>query len=290
MIEFIYGTYGSGKTTRILQQIADDTGKGKKCFLIVPDQEALSYERLSLSALPNDTQLKLEILGFSRLYNRVCREYGGLSYSYLTKPMRSLLMWKTLRDLSPLLIEYKNNSDPALTDLMLSALGELKAAGISASALENAQKKLPSDSTLANRLSDLSLIYSCFDNFVSEKYSDSSDDLSRLRDILREHSFFEGTNVYIDSFTSFTAVEHQIIELIFKSADSTVITLPLSDLGEREISEESISRSLEKLRRSAERCGGAKETLLAVNMRANSEALSYLSKNLWKMEKNEKSS
>ena len=290
MIEFIYGTYGSGKTTRILQQIADDTSKGKKCFLIVPDQEALSFERLSLLALPDDAQLNLEILGFSRLYNRVCREYGGLSYSYLTKPMRALLMWKTLRDLSPMLIEYKNNSDPALTDLMLSALGELKAAGISASALENAQKKLPSDSTLANRLSDLSLIYSCFDNFVSEKYSDSSDDLSRLRDILREHSFFEGANVYIDSFTSFTAVEHQIIELIFKSADSTVITLPLSDLGEREISEESISRSLEKLRRSAERCGGAKETLLAVNMRANSESLSYLSKNLWKMEKNEKSS
>ena len=96
MIEFIYGAYGSGKTTRILEKIASDTDNGKKCFLIVPDQEALSFERLSLSALPNDAQLKLEILGFSRLYNRVCREYGGLSYSYLTKPMRSLLMWKTL--------------------------------------------------------------------------------------------------------------------------------------------------------------------------------------------------
>ena len=289
MIEFIYGTYGSGKTTRILQQIADDTGKGKKCFLIVPDQEALSFERLSLSALPDDAQLKLEILGFSRLYNRVCREYGGLSYSYLTKPMRALLMWKTLRDLSPMLIEYKNESDPALTDLMLSALGELKAAGVSASAIENASKKLPAESTLAHRLSDLSLIYACFDNFVAEKYSDSSDDLSRLRDVLGEHSFFEGTNVYIDSFTSFTAVEHQIIELIFKSADKTVVTLPLASLGEREISEESISRSLDKLRRSASRCGGAKETLLALNMRADTESLSYLSENLWRMDKNEKS-
>ena len=109
MIEFIYGAYGSGKTARIMQKIANDTERGKKCFLIVPDQEALSFERLSLSALPNNAQLRLEILGFSRLYNRVCRAYGGLSYSYLTKPMRSLLMWKTLRDLSPLLMEYKND-------------------------------------------------------------------------------------------------------------------------------------------------------------------------------------
>ena len=290
MIEFIYGAYGSGKTTRILEKIASDTDNGKKCFLIVPDQEALSFERLSLSALPNDAQLKLEILGFSRLYNRVCREYGGLSYSYLTKPMRSLLMWKTLRELSPLLIEYKNESDPSLTDLMLSALGELKSSGVSASALENASKKLPADSALSHRLSDLALIYSCFDNFVSEKYSDSADDLSRLRDILKEHSFFEGANVYIDSFTSFTAVEHQIIELIFKSADNTTLTVPLAALGEREISEESISRSLERLRASAKRHGGAKETLLAENMRAGSDALSYLSKNLWRMEKNEKTS
>ena len=287
MIEFIFGAYGSGKTTRIFEKIASDTASGKKCFLIVPDQEALSFERMSLSALPNDAQLKLEILGFSRLYNRVCREYGGLSYSYLSKPMRSLLMWKTMRELSPLLTEYKNYSDPAMTDLMLSALGEIKSAGISAFALENASRKLPTDSALAHRLSDLSLICSCFDNFVSEKYSDSSDDLSRLRDILKEHSFFHNTNVYIDSFTSFTAVEHQIIELIFKGADNAVITLPLTSIEERDISEESISRSLQKLRRSADRYGGATETLFATNMRASSNALVYLAKNLWKMDHNE---
>lgn len=285
MIEIIYGAFGSGKTTRILQKISEDTSRGERCFLIVPDQEALSFERLCLRALPGSAQLKLEILGFSRLYNRVCREYGGLSYSYITKPMRSLLMWKTLRDLSPMLKEYSGASDAALSDLMLSAISELKASGVTAATVETAAKRLPKDSALSKRLSDISLIYSCFDNFVAEKYSDSADDLSRLRDILRSHAFFKGTKVYVDSFTSFTSVEHQILELIFASADDVTVTLPIRDPEKPSISEESIKHSYTKLLSSAKRYGDAKLSSLGVSLRAGAPALAYLADNLWQMDK-----
>lgn len=287
MIEFILGTYGSGKTTEIFKRIADDTAKGKKCFLIIPDQEAVQFERLSLSELPGKSQLYLEILSFSRLYNRVCREYGGLSYSYVTDPMRSLIMWKSLRDLSPLLMEYGSYSsaDATLSDLMLSAIGEFKMSGVSATELERAASKLPNDSILARRLYDLSLIYSCYDNFVNEKYSDSADDLSRLNDILREHRFFDGASVYIDSFTSFTAVQHKVIDQIFATADTTVITVPICSYEKSSISSDSIMRSFKRLRSSAERYGQAQELILTENRRTNVPAISYLSKNLWHLEK-----
>ncbi len=288
MIEFILGTYGSGKTTEIFKRIAKDTAKGKKCFLIIPDQEAVQFERLSLSELPGQSQLYLEILSFSRLYNRVCREYGGLSYSYVTKPMRSLIMWKSLRDLSPLLMEYGSYSsaDATLSDLMLSAIGEFKMSGVSATELERAASKLPKDSPLSRRLYDLSLIYSCYDNFVNEKYSDSADDLSRLNDILHEHHFFEGASVYIDSFTSFTAVQHKIIEQIFATADTAVITVPICSYEKSSISSDSILRSFKRLHRAAESYGQAHELILNENRRTNAPAISYLSKNLWHLEKN----
>ncbi len=288
MIEFILGTYGSGKTTEIFKRIAEDTAKCKKCFLIIPDQEAVQFERLSLSALPVQSQLYLEILSFSRLYNRVCREYGGLSYSYITKPMRSLIMWKSLRDLKPLLMEYGSyaSADATLSDLMLSAIGEFKMSGISATALESAASRLPQDSALSRRLYDLSLIYSCYDNFVSEKYSDSADDLSRLNDILHEHRFFEGASVYIDSFTSFTAVQHKIIEQIFATADNTAVTVPISSSEKSSISAGGILRSLKKLRKSADKYGQAEELILIENHRTHAPAIAYLSENLWHLEKN----
>lgn len=285
MIRFIYGPYKSGKTTEILNALAKDSESNIRSFLIVPDQEALQFERLTLASLPKKSQLSLEILGFSRLYNRVCREYGGLSYSYITKPMRSLLMWKSLRELSGVLENFneKSLSDAAMPDIMLGAINELKANGVSAAALELAADKLPKTSPLRMRMRDISLIYSCFDNFVAEKYSDSSDDLMRLADLLREHDFFKGANVYIDSFTSFTAVQHNIIREIFRSADNVTVTIPLPHPEYSDISTYGVEDSKMRLIASAKSCGDYKATVLNA-CSTRSASLGYLAENLWRMD------
>ena len=284
MIRFIYGSYGSGKTSAIFNMIKNDTENGRPAFLIVPDQEVLQAERLSLDILPVSSQLKLEILSFSRLYNRVCREYGGLSYSYLTNPMRSLIMWKTLHELKGLLGSLgKGHNDPRITDVISNTVNEFKANGISSAAIELAANKLPDDSPLKTRLLDISLIYSCFDNFLEEKYSDSADDLQRLYDVLCKHSFFEEANVYIDSFTSYTGVQHQIIDQIFKSAKNVTVTIPMASPTHSGISTKGIEFSHKKLLYSAERRGGYEKIILSENKRASSPCLDYLSKNLWTM-------
>ena len=286
MTELIYGGYGSGKTTEIFNRIKEDTTNKKSCFLIIPDQEAVVFERLSLRLLPPSSQLYLETLAFSRLYNRVCREYGGLSYSYVTKPMRALLMNKTLRELVPLLSEYgKLINDPSIPDLMISTINELKASGNTASDLEIAAKKFKPGSPLANRIHDISLIYACYDKFVAEKYSDSADDLTRLRDILKAHNFFADSCVYIDSFTSFTSVQLEIIDLMIKNAQKVVITVPATSLSSETISQASILRSALKLRNIALKRGTLSEIVLRDNKRSKSAAITYLVDNLWKLEK-----
>ncbi len=286
MITFLYGTHGSGKTTALLSQIARDTEAGIHTFLIVPEQEAVLAERMTLSMLPASSQLYLEVVSFSRLYNRVCREYGNLSYRYITKPIRHLLMWKNLRELAPLLEEYGNlaASDSSLSELMLNAVGECKACGITPGMLENALRKLDRESPLYRRLRDLSLIYASFDRLVSEEYSDSSDDIARLYDTLKKEDFFRGKHVYIDSFTSFTAMEHRVVEQIFAKAGQVTVTVPLSRPDCMDIDSESIRRSLARLKKSASLFGTPREILLHGNRRATSPALAYLSENLWRLD------
>jgi len=285
MINFIYSTFASAANRTVLERIAKDCKNGVHSFLIVPDQEALQFERQTLSALPPSAQLDLEVLSFSRLYNRLCRVYGGLSYSYVTKPMRSLLMWKTLRELSPLLEEYgKSASDPAMTDSMINVINEFKANGVSAAAIEMAAAKLPKESALRRRLRDIALIYSCFDNFISEKYTDSADDLAKLRDLLKEKDFFKDSNVYIASFSSFTAVQHQIIELIFGSASNVTLTVPLSSPEHDDISTLGIRRSLDKLKRSAQKHGGHTDTEVSPENGEYDPAIVHLSQSLWHMD------
>ena len=286
MITLIYGSYGYGKTASVINSIKADTARGIHTFLIVPEQMAVQAERETLFKLPGEAQLHLEVLSFSRLYNRVCREYGGLSYHYVTKPIRSLLMWQNLRELSPLLGEYGNRcaKDGALTDVMLSAVNEFKSCGITPAQLEKAASSLKKDDPLCGKLNDLALIYASFDRLVSENYSDSADDISRLADTLGENDFFKNCNVYIDSFTSFTAVEHKVLAEIFKGAKNVTVTLPLPSPKYSDISTLGIESSLAKIKKTAEKFGEVNEVILPKNHRATTPALSYLSENLWKLE------
>lgn len=289
MITLLYGAFGSGKTTYILNEIKKDTSAGKQVFLIVPDQEAVQYERATLTALPDSAQLHLELMGFSRLYNRVCREYGGLSYRYVTDPVRNLLMWQNMRELEPLLTEYGNFSskDLSICEVMLSSINECKACGIGPEQLEAAGKALPEDDSLGKRLIDLSLIYSSYDRLVEQNYSNSADDISRLYDVLLKHDFFNGCNVYIDSFTSFTAAEHKVIERIFASADNVTVTVPMTDSKQSDISCASIARSASVLTLSAKKQGEYREISLGTSRRARFGTLAHIADNLWRLDSKE---
>jgi len=284
MINFIFGKSGSGKTYRIFDMISEDITAGKSVFLIVPEQEAVGAELLSLSRLSPSAQLRLEILSFTRLCNRVCRELGGLSYSYATKPIKNLIMWQNLKELSPLLKVYGKTakSDASLTDVMLSAIGELKASGITPTQLENAYQRSEKNTPLSDRLSDLSLIYAAYQNRLSQSYSDSSDDLSRLYDILKSNSFFKEYSVYIDSFTSFTAIEHKLIERIFQDAASVTVTVPLPHPDYTDMSTMSLEASKERLFESAKK---AKQEPSVITLdgakRFASHSIEFLADNIW---------
>lgn len=287
MINFIFGNHGSGKTSKILDMLKEDALAGRTSLLIVPEQEAVQAERLTLEALPSNAQLSLEVLNFSRLYNRVCREYGGLCYSYITTPMKHITMWKALRETTPLLTKYSSNAenDSAFVGTMLSAVLQLKSSGISVEELENAANECSgSDSELSARLMDISRIWGTYDLFVNEVYSDSADDLSRLCEILDEHDFFKDKNVYIDSFSSFTAIEHRVIEKIFASAKNTTVTICLPSPQYSDISTESIEKSLKVLKKNANKWGGHSDVILSCNTRSTHEALFYLSNNLWRID------
>lgn len=287
MIRFIYGEHGCGKTNRILDFIEEDTKKGIHTFLIVPDQEALQAERLTLAKLPPSSQLNLEVLGFSRLYNRVCREYGNICYSYITKPIRYLLMWRTFHELKGTLevMGTATKKDIALEDLLISSINELKINGITQEMLEETAEKLKKSSPeLSAKASDLASIYTRFDMYVNEKFSDSADDLTRLYKVLEEKAFFRNANVYIDSFTSFTPVQHKIIEQMFKSASNVTVTIPATKSSLLDMDAKSIRLSEAKLISSSRKfCEPMVEFLTKPTVK-KSQALEFLSKNIWQLD------
>ena len=236
-VTFLYGRSGSGKTHTIANHLRRATEDGIHSFLLIPEQQSHSAERHMLNLLPPSAQLTVEALSFSRLSNRVFRQYGGLSYRYATSGIRTLLMWRNLCELSPMLTQYGEQAaqNPTLSELMLSAVNELKGCGISSATLERAAKRLPDGHTLRTRLNDIALIYAAYQNALTERYDDAADDLARLDEVLEKHDFFKNCHVYIDYFTSFTAREIAVIRHIFRQAAHVTIALGCEGRADRSL-------------------------------------------------------
>lgn len=287
MLKLILGGAGTGKTWRITEMIKKDIDKGRRAMLIVPEQETVLRERMMLKALPPSAQLSFEVLNFSRLSNSVFRKYGGLTYNYVTGPVKSLTMWNTVRTLSPLLKEYGGESgDVRFSEMMLSQIEEFKAYSVSPSAIERVSKKAEG-SRLGAKLSDLALIYSAYNSSLEQRgEGDSSDDIRKLAEKLEKNDFFADTSVYIDSFTSFTASEYEVLFRILCQASEVTAAFCIStDCGSSELQFESVADTVRRLEALAGKAGTDRERiLLNENHRTLDKALCRLSEDIWRFD------
>ena len=287
MLHIIYGKSGSGKEKLICDMLRGDAQRGVRAYLIVPEQQAVTAERMVAECLDSAGAVRtdsIEVLNFSRLANRIFREYGGLYSNYISPAGKSLVMWRALCSLSGQLTDYTSGvtlRDRKFIEMLLDTVRDLITYGVTPSALLSACDML-GDGALLHRTSDIALIYSAYEKLLHIDYSDPYDDLDRVCGILDEHDFFGGANVYIDSFTTFTPQEYAVIRRILAGCDqlyAALCTLP----GERSIAFSGIRRTDRALRRIASDAGaGCGEDIVLRDLKNfRSADVAALSQNIW---------
>lgn len=236
---YVYGAAGSGKSHKITAGILASLKKGKRVFLVVPEQEVMIAERRVADAADSGSSRvsceELNVVSFRRLANLLFRAYGGLSYFSPTDGAKSVIMWQVTEELSPQLRAYGGVHDRSFSEMMLSACNELKRSGVFPHSLELAYNKLSIDDPLRDKLHDLALIASGYSAMLSGNYTDTADDVTRLGELLAKHSFFNGCDVYLDSFNGFTGAELTVLYHVIRQADSLTVALcmpePLPPVG-----------------------------------------------------------
>lgn len=285
MLTFLFGRPGSGKTSYIIEKIKESVESGKQTYLLVPEQQAFISESM-LADLPASSALCFEVVSFSRLCEKVFGEVGGLIDSRMGSDLGSLIMWQTLREVSALLEEYGSvKTDRAFGDMMLSVIDELHANSVSAEDCQRLAEQCD-DPALSRKLSDISLVYANRDRIMGELLGESAiaaeNKLSLLSAALRSHKCFGGCRVFVDSFTSFTGEEHDILEEIAKQADELCISFCYEGRGTDGPHTESIRNTVKRFTRFARENGvDTKDVTLEANTRAKSIVLQELEKLLW---------
>lgn len=229
MLKLIYGISGSGKTYFIDTQILKALAEGRNVTLLVPEQEAIEAERRIADRADKDGILceKLSVVSFRRLANLAFRQYGGIEYNNIGDGGKILIIWRIVEELAPQLSAYKNNRDRTLIERLFSVCNELKRYCITANMLSSLADKTEDDALRA-KLNDISLIYSAYTAQLKYEYSDPTDDVTRLSEILKEKKFLRDTSLFLDSFNGFTVPELRCLEFAMMQCDVTA-TLCLSE-------------------------------------------------------------
>ena len=292
MLKLICGPSGAGKTEHLTKCIEADIAAGVRSFFLIPEQQAYISERDLAARLPKNAGLLFEVVSFSGLAEDVFCKYGGVTAESVSGAVSSLLMWHTLATLSPLLEQYGKSAegDLTLTNLMLSAIAEMRAGGIDAKTLEDAALQMDEDSPLRKKLLDLSLIDAAYHAKIEECFgTDPSDKLLRLCALLQKHRYFENCNVYIDSFTSFTVPEYAVLLQILGQASSVTVSLCTDGVNSKLPHFLSVSDTARQLSHLADRADVTVESItVPAAEKEKPQALAVLGENLWRFSASQK--
>lgn len=287
MLRIITSGFGGGSSDRLRREISELIAKRERAYLIVPEQQTVMAEGEYSVCLPDYAPLFFEVTNFTRFANTTFRALGGLCGEYCTSAKKSLIMWRALEELSPVITLTAGGGEvgAGLVDRMLRAVGELQSQGITPDMLELIAERadILSDKRLQSKVCDLSKIYTLYKSLLSRRYADTGDDAAMMAERLAAHpDFLSDTAVFIDGFTSFTKPQYDLIRLL-ASRTAVTVTLCLPKHSECLFEYGELQDTLQKLLTEGRMANSEiKHLHESDNLNNSSEVLATVSASMWR--------
>ena len=231
-IRFIYGRAGTGKSKFCIDQIRKSVENNDKndLILIVPEQYTFNIENKILKLVGESALLRTRVLSFKRMAHMVFDECGGRAKQIIKKSGKEMLIHKVLNENIDSLDYFKRISrEQGFNEIISEIITEFKKYNINPESLVEVNEKI-SDMELAEKIRELAVLYNAFEDKMSIGYIDSDDELTLLSKKLLENDIFNGAEIWIDEFTTFTPQQLDIISILGKRAKRLNITLCKEDI------------------------------------------------------------
>ncbi|SHK47480.1 DNA helicase/exodeoxyribonuclease V, subunit B [Clostridium cavendishii DSM 21758] len=250
-LRIIYGRAGSGKSTYCINEIKnkiETNDKKNRLLLIVPEQFTFETENKLLKVASEKSVLRAEVLSFKRLAHRIFNQCGGLKHKSIKDAGKSMLIHKILED------ENKNmqifniaSKKQGFIDIISKTITEFKKYNITQEILSDTISNIQEEE-LRFKLQDLKLLYNDFNKRIEDKYIDTDDELTLLSKVLDTCELYDGAEIWVDEFTTFTPQQMEVLVKLMKRAKQVNITLSI-DVQSKSYSETdlfNVTKSTEK--------------------------------------------
>ena len=232
-LKIIYGRAGTGKSTFCINQIKKkiNNSPNNKLILLVPEQFTFQTENKVLSAIGERYVLNAEVLSFKRLAHNVFNECGGATRTIMGDAGKSMLIFKVLEDLGDNMTVFKNASrQKGFIDIASKTITEFKKYNVNNEVLDLTINEIE-DENLKMKMEELKDVFNEFNSRLHEGYVDEEDQLLLLNEKLDGCSLYDGAEIWIDEFSSFTPNQLSVIGKLLKRAKSVNITLSIDDVN-----------------------------------------------------------
>lgn len=232
-LKIIYGRAGTGKSTFCINQIKKKINNSptNKLILLVPEQFTFQTENKVLSAIGERYVLNAEVLSFKRLAHNVFNECGGATKTIMGDAGKSMLIFKVLEDLGDNMTVFKNASrQKGFIDIASKTITEFKKYNVNNEVLDLTINEIE-DENLKMKMEELKDVFNEFNSRLHEGYVDEEDQLLLLNEKLDGCSLYDGAEIWIDEFSSFTPNQLSVIGKLLKRAKSVNITLSIDEVN-----------------------------------------------------------
>ncbi len=132
MLQFIFGPPAAGKTYTITHKLKELVNSGRQAVLIVPEQFTFESEKTLLKEIGESTALLVNVTSFTRLYDEIGRNVGGIAGTFLRDSDKIVFMNRTLNAVSgDLKLWGKYKSSVSFAKTLLDTIGEFKINAVS---------------------------------------------------------------------------------------------------------------------------------------------------------------
>jgi ATP-dependent helicase/nuclease subunit B len=234
-LQFILGRSGSGKTTACLNEIRKrlmEEPNGQPIIYLVPEQMTFQSEYALINTPGLGGMIRAQVFSFTRLAWRVLQETGGMSRYHLSNVGLRMLLRKIIEHRKHELKLFGRAADKiGFLEQLEEMIVECKRYCLTPEQILEKQEELrktnekAAQKVLADKLSDLQLVYSELEKELINKYIDSEDYLRLLAEKISQSRYLANAHIYVDGFHSFTPQEYMVLEQLMIHCKQMTVAL-----------------------------------------------------------------
>lgn len=201
MIDIIMSKFPKENSHYIYKDIEKKLENKEKSFLIVPEQYTLESDMDFINNIRFESVMDAKVLSFKSLITYLYQRLNIKKNESLNKEAKTIIITSILYDLNDKLKLFSNKADDIdfVNDLS-DFFSNIKEYYFDDEFFNKIQGNNNIDAMTRLKFKEIKLIYDKYCKTIENSYLDSEDELSLIKDNIKDCDFLKNTNFYFDKF------------------------------------------------------------------------------------------